>query len=170
MAKIILEECPNCGSKNQKNKTYCDYCGSLIEVEQGEIAGNKQTDNKQDTEPVEKIRPVIDQETDTRVNLNHSQPPVSQPSSAAETSHLKTTSGLAITSFVLAFFPILWLIALILGIIANVSISKPDSNLTGRGFSTAAIIMSSLGILSGIIIIIIIIASGITLGAMDSSY
>jgi len=162
MEKIILEECPNCGSKNQSGKKYCDYCGTLIEVTQEEnktIEQNQTTDTQEisahDTDPGMQTSPVYSQ--------NHNY----QTEAGKNLKQQETTSGLAIASFVLAFFPIFWLIALILGIIANASISKPDSGLKGKGFSMAAIIMSSLGILSGIIIVIVIIASGVALGAMD---
>lgn len=165
MSKIILEECPNCGSANQKDKSYCDYCGSLLEAVQEETAVNEK-----DASPGEQVKTDYNTEEKIQNSPVYPKPSDIQPAPEKNAGHPKTTSGLAIASFVLAFFPIFWLIALILGIIANVSISRPDSNTTGRGFSTAAIIMSSLGILSGIIVLIIIIASGITMGAIGSSY
>ena len=165
MAKIILEECPNCGSKNQNNKKYCDYCGSLMEEPLEEIAASEQ-----DKSSAVQVNSDYNPDNNIQTSSIYSQSQDSQEAAREDVKQLKTTSGLAIASFVLAFFPIFWIISLILGIIANVSISKPDSSLTGKGFSTAAIIMSALGILTGIIIIIVIIASGVALGAMDSSY
>ncbi|MDD3521076.1 MAG: hypothetical protein PHU65_07595 [Actinomycetota bacterium] len=164
MAKIILKECPGCGSKNKNNKKYCGYCGKLLEESIVEnISGEQELSLNIKDNPGKSPDTYI-QTSSADAGFEENQSP-----DKVKTNQMKALSSLAIASFILAFFPIFWLIALILGIIANVSISKPDLNLRGRGFSTAAIIMSSLGILSSIIIIIIIIASGIALGAIGIS-
>lgn len=158
MNEIRFFECPSCGARITSDKKFCDYCGGQLKLPEEK----KQSPVAPDTQFKEE---TVSQAYSKPVDVVQAQ---------------KTTSRVAIRSFVLcllvgffwvftlniisdsvALVPltvalIALLIALILGISASVTISRPNSNLTGRGFANAAIITS---------IIQIIVIIGIITGA-----
>jgi predicted amidophosphoribosyltransferase len=124
MSEIRIIECPGCGARIDSNKKICDYCGSEIimpEVKKEKIdkAPEVQVENQSRTEEI-------------------SQGYIKNTYIQAQR---KKISGLAVAAFILSLIG-LGPVAFILGIIANVKISRPDSNLTGRGFAIAAIVLS----------------------------
>lgn len=137
MSDNRIIECPGCGAKITSNKMICDYCGSEIKVSETKkentgVASETQSDQQPKPQPV---------------SQSYSKPVYNKTGQ-------KTISSLAIVSFILSLVGI-GPVAFILGIIANARISHPDSNLTGRGFATAAIILSVIQVLSLTIILIV---------------
>ena len=135
MSENKILECPSCGARITGGKMICDYCGSEIKEQE-----------------VKKESPVLVPE------IQYNQRPQSQATSQSYSrpayNHQpvqKTTSGMAIASFVLSLLGIVP-IAFILGIVASARISQPNSNLTGRGFAITAIILSIIQVLTLIII------------------
>jgi hypothetical protein len=159
MNEIRFFECPSCGARITSDKKFCDYCGGQLKLPEEK----KQSPVAPDTQFREE---TVSQAYSKPVDVVQAQ---------------KTTSGLAVKSFVLCLFgfvPIalattsrltlasvasffIYPIVLILGITASVTISRPNSNLTGRGFAIAAIIIS---------IIQIIVIIGIITGANSYNY
>lgn len=130
MDGILTFECPSCGAKISTDKKICDYCGSQIKIQD---KGKKDT-NLQDQPAIQQQSQGLQQTTEQVKIITETAKPV------------KTLSGLAVTSFVLSlvgFGPV----SLILGIIATAMTSNKDSNLKGRGFSIAAIIISVIQII-----------------------
>jgi len=135
MSENRIMECPGCGARISSSKRICDYCGNEIKVPEEK---NESTDVASEIQNNQQFQPRA----------------ISQPynGSAYNQTPQKTISSMAIVSFILSlvgFSPI----AFILGIIASIKISKPDSNLTGKGFAAAAIIISVIQVLILIIII-----------------
>ncbi len=135
MSENGIMECPGCGARISSSKRICDYCGNEIKaqgVKKESPSVIPESQNNQQSQP-------------QGISQSYNKPAYNQTPQ-------KTISGMAIVSFILSlvgFGPI----AFILGIIANSRISKPDSNLTGRGFAVAAIIISVIQVLILIIII-----------------
>lgn len=130
MDEILSFECPSCGAKISTDKKTCDYCGSQIKIQD---KGQKDTSLQ--------THPITQQESPASQQITEQAKIMTQPAKP-----IKTLSGLAVTSFVLSligFGPI----SLVLGIIATAMTSNKDSNLTGRGFSIAAIIISVIQII-----------------------
>lgn len=130
MNEILLFECPSCGAKISTDKKTCDYCGSQIKIQD-----NEKKDSALQSQSIKQQEPLIPQQVTEPVKI------ITQPIKPA-----KTLSGLAVASFVLSligFGPI----SLILGIIATAMTSNKDLNLSGRGFSIAAIIISIIQII-----------------------
>jgi len=136
-AKIL--ECPSCGARIISDSRICAYCGSQIVLPEEE--------KKSYAADIQNSQQVIPQEYTRTVYIQREQ---------------KTTSGLAVAAFILTLFGF-GPISFFMGIAANSRISKPDSNLTGRGFAAAAIIISALQIIFWII-------WGITLRSAASYY
>jgi len=138
MSENKILECPSCGARITGGKRICDYCGSEIKVPE-----------------VKKESPVLAPE------IQYNQQPQSQATSQSYSRPVyiqpvqKTTSGMAIASFVLSLLGISP-IAFILGIIASARISQPNSNLTGRGFAITAIILSIIQTITLVLTLIII--------------
>lgn len=154
MNEIRFFECPNCGARITSDKKFCDYCGGQLKLPEEK----KQSPVAPDTQFKEE---TVSQAYSKPVDVVQAQNKQAQ----------KTTSRVAVRSFVLcllvgffwvftlniisdsvALIPltvalIALLIALILGISASVTISRPNSNLTGRGFANAAIITSIIQII-----------------------
>ena len=125
MNEINFFECPSCGARITGDKKFCDYCGGKLKVPEEK----KQSPEFPDIE--------VKEETISQV---YNRPLQTQ----------KTMSGLAVAAFILSLFgfsPI----SFFMGIAANSRISKPDSNLTGRGFAIAAIIISAIQIVYWIV-------------------
>jgi len=120
-------ECPSCGAKIMSDSRICAYCGSQIVLQEEK--------KKSSTADIQNSQHVIPQEYTRTVYIQREQ---------------KTTSGLAIAAFIMALFGF-GPISFFMGIVANSRISKPDSNLTGRGFAVAAIIISALQMIFWII-------------------
>ena len=134
MSENKILECPGCGARITGGKRICDYCGSEIKVPEVK---------KESPGPTPEIQ-YNQQPQSQATSQSYSRPAYIQPVQ-------KTTSGMAIASFVLSLLGI-FPIAFILGIIASARISQPDSNLTGRGFAVTAIILSILQVLTLIIV------------------
>lgn len=117
-AKIL--ECPSCGARIISDSRVCAYCGSQIVLPEEK--------KKSSTADIQNSQQVIPQEYTRTAYIQREQ---------------KTKSGLAVAAFILSLFGF-GPISFFMGIAANSRISKPDSNLTGRGFAVAAIIISAL--------------------------
>lgn len=156
MNEIRFFECPSCGARITSDKKFCDYCGGQLKL------------------PEEKKQSAV--APDTQLGEETVSQAYSKPVAVVQAQNKqaqKTTSGLAVRSFVLCLFgfiPIaiattssltlasvasffIYPIVLISGITANVRISRPNSNLTGRGLAIAAIIISIMQIIAIIVII-----------------
>lgn len=137
MSENIILYCPGCGARITSDKRICDYCGSEIkvpEVKKESSMFSPEIQNYQQPQPQATPQSYI-------------RPSYNQPVQ-------KTTSGMAVASFVLSLLGISP-IAFILGIIANAKISQPNSNLTGRGFAIAAIVLS---VVQGLILTIVFLS------------
>ncbi|MDD5622145.1 MAG: DUF4190 domain-containing protein [Actinomycetota bacterium] len=119
MNEIKFFECPSCGARITGDKKFCDYCGGKLKVPE---------EKKKSTEIDSQSSQVKPQEYARTVYIQKEQ---------------KTTSGLAVAAFIMSLFNFN-IISLIMGIVANSRISKPDSNLTGKGFAIAAIVLSTI--------------------------
>ena len=136
MSENKILECPSCGARITSGKRICDYCGSEIKIpEVKKESSGLAPEIQYNQQPQSQI-----------TSQSYSRPVYNQPVQ-------KTTSGMAIASFVLSLLGIIP-IAFILGIIASARISQPNSNLTGRGFATTAIILSIIQALTLIIILL----------------
>lgn len=134
MSENRIMECPGCGARITSSKRICDYCGSEIKVPE---VNKESPDAAPESQGVQQTQAqVIPPDYNKSM---HSQAPQ------------KTLSGLAVAAFILSLVG-LGPIAFILGIIASVRISNPNSNLTGRGFAVAAIIISIIQVIVFIII------------------
>ena len=134
MSENRIMECPGCGARITSSKRICDYCGSEIKVPE-----------------VKKESPDAAPESQSVQQTQAQAIPQGYDNSTYSHTQQKTLSGLAVVAFILSLVG-LGPVAFILGIIANVRISKPDSNLTGKGFAVAAIIISVIQVIVFIII------------------
>ncbi len=122
MAEAQNLECPSCGAKIISDSKVCAYCGSRIVLPEEK---KKSSDSDSQSKSSQQVVP---QEYTRTIYVQREQ---------------KTTSGLAIAAFIMSLFGFN-LISLFMGIAANSRISKPDSNLTGKGFAVAAIVISAI--------------------------
>ncbi len=71
------------------------------------------------------------------------------------------TSGMAIWSLILSFFPVLCIVGLVLGIISAIKIGKRKEELKGRGLAIGGIVIGALSTLASCFILPIIAAIAI---------
>ena len=126
--------CGNCGSRVDDGERFCTVCGAPVEN-----AAAQPAQPIQPTQPVQPIQPPVQ----PMPQYTYTQPVNAMPEN-------KEGGGLAITAFVLSF--IIPPVALILGIIGLVKYKR-----SYRGFCIAAVVISAVFTLFGILLAAILV-------------